>query len=289
MLLIGSAAAHVWHPYAWPHPADVDLVATMEEVHNLPFPTTPIGPNKLAGEYMGTMVEVDIAWPGSTSDALLTAPGCNVNTTRALGMPASLPTMDWLFTVKASHRYRKDYRHFAKTLNDYHLMRALGCRVVDPDWLAQRERETYTKPRPKLNVTKDDFFVDAYEYDHDSIHRAMAHLGQPAYEFYKGDGEVMCSRKKWDACPEPTRLFGVLEEAYVLALERSQIPHPGKLTPRQSFLIALEKVCTSVTSGWFREFAYNNYFKVLSMYSDDYVDRFNKGLRNGTVRQANGH
>ncbi len=82
-----------------------------------------------------------------------------------------------------------------------------------------------------------------------------------------------------------TRLYGVLEEAYVLALERSQIPFAGKVTPRQSFDIAIEKVCTSITSGWFREFAWENYDKVVELYRDDYVEKFKAGVDKGIVKK----
>ena len=44
--------------------------------------------------------------------------------------------------------------------------------------------------------------------------------------------------------------------------------------------MALMKVCTSITSGWFREYAWENYDKVLDLYNelgeDDYVQRFQR-------------
>ena len=45
-------------------------------------------------------------------------------------------------------------------------------------------------------------------------------------------------------------------------------------------MMALEKVCTSITSGWFREYAWENYHRVVHMYKtlgvNDYIDRFHK-------------
>jgi len=139
-----------------------------------------------------------------------------------------------------------------------------------------------------LNVKKQDFFnkddID-YVYDHDSIHWAIKHMNRPAYEFFKADAaEVMCSRDLFEAQPENVKLNAVLEEAYVLALERSQIPFQGEITPERSFKVALMKVCTSITSGWFREFAWENYYQVLARYSDDYVDRFWTGVQSGVVK-----
>lgn len=108
---------------------------------------------------------------------------------------------------------------------------------------------------------------------------------RPAYTFYMKDGAaVMTSKEKFFAVDEQIRLFGVYEETCVLALERSQIPHglgkEGGPTPRWSFEMALMKVCTSITSGWFREFAWENYDKVLDLYEqlgeDDFIKRFER-------------
>jgi hypothetical protein len=107
---------------------------------------------------------------------------------------------------------------------------------------------------------------------------------QPAYEVYKEDqAEVFCSKELFEASPMHVRLHGVLEEAMVLALERSQIPFPGMKTPLESFLMALEKVCTSITSGWFREFAWENFNEVLDLYDPNYVNQFWEDVKSGVV------
>ncbi len=112
----------------------------------------------------------------------------------------------------------------------------------------------------------------------------------PAYKIFSIEGkEVLSSKAKFERCDTSVQLNAVLEESYVLALERSQIPYEGKITPANSFLIALEKVCTSITSGWFREFAYDNYFKVAMMYNESYVQKFKDGLNNGIVKPFTKH
>lgn len=85
---------------------------------------------------------------------------------------------------------------------------------------------------------------------------------------------MMTSKDKFFSCHPNVQLYGVLEEAYVLALERHQIPNNFKPDPKASFDIALEKICTSITSGWFREFAWENYYKVQELYSPNYVTKF---------------
>jgi hypothetical protein len=43
------------------------------------------------------------------------------------------------------------------------------------------------------------------------------------------------------------------------------------------------KVCTSITSGWFREFAWENYDNVLDLYNDKYVEIFFNKVENKEV------
>jgi hypothetical protein len=164
----------------------------------------------------------------------------------------------------------------------------LGVASINEQIVKLREAESYNYAHPKLNVSSKDFFNGDgvnYVYDHDSIHEAVACGTRPAYKWYMKDGsEVMTSKEKFLACNEEVRLYGVYEESCVLALERSQIPHglgkEGGPSARWSFEMALMKVCTSITSGWFREYAWENYQKVLDLYNElgenDYIERFNK-------------
>lgn len=197
--------------------------------------------------------------------------------------------LDWLYFLKMSHRYKKDSPHFMKTMVDIHLMRAAGAQLPkdSEELMLMREKDTYTNNLPVLAVGKDDFFKkteEFYQYDHDDIHRAVAVRDVPAYTLYMQDGaQVMTNREKFFAQSEETRLLGVLEESYVLALERSLIPHSFIPDPRQAFNMALSKVCTSITGGWFREYSWENYFKVQQMYSLEFVGKFKTALKDGKI------
>ena len=48
-------------------------------------------------------------------------------------------------------------------------------------------------------------------------------------------------------------------------------------------MIALEKVCTSITSGWFREFAWENFDVVTNLYNDDYITKFTNAMKDGII------
>jgi hypothetical protein len=191
-----------------------------------------------------------------------------------------------------SHRYLRNSPHFKKTMDDIQIMRKHGAHVPNflLEWYERRMKETYTYFHPNLNVKKGEFFNGDgvnYVYDHDSIHEAMKHMEMPAYKYYQDpSSEVSCSQWLFWKCTQYQRLCGVLEEAYVLALERSQIPFAGTVSPERSFNMALEKVCTSITSGWFREFAWEHYYDVMKMYSAMYVEKFRAGVRAGIVKRS---
>lgn len=196
-----------------------------------------------------------------------------------------------VYTMKMSHRYLRNSPHFKKCMDDIRALRKLGYGVIPEvlqDWYKARMKATYDYGHPSLKQGKDAFFSDDgvnYVYDHDTIHETVKTFSQPAFELIKDDGaEVFCSKAKFYSVPEELRLATVLEETYTLALERSQIPFNFKPNPKFSFMKALEKVCTSISSGWWREYAWENYEIIVSMYDETYVDKFLDGLENGVVK-----
>lgn len=225
----------------------------------------------------GMNYEFEIAWEGTSGADLL-------NT-----FEDEYLTPSWQLAMKLSHRYLKNSPHFLKTMRDIqHLRTVCELNEVQQEWLKKREIETYTYKHPRLDVDKEAFFKDdgvRYVYDHDSIHGTQASittgLGDvlPAYTFYTPN-QVLSSKEMFFKIPPSYRILGVYEETCVLALERSQIPYNFKPEPRKSFEKALIKVCTSITSGWFREYAWENYDKVVALYEKwgetDYVDSFHQ-------------
>lgn len=294
MLLIGSQAAKYFNDDIWGNPKDIDLIATYDEfiyfTKRFGLAATPLCKNKFLTMWSGMHTEIEIAWSGSTAESLMELLDAKRGHREIFnGLKVIVPGISWLFTIKSSHKYKKDNPFFLKTMKDYRVMKDdFGCIIVDEAWHKAREKETYNRPRPRLDREKKDFFagdgVD-YKYDHDTLHEAMKHLEKPAYLYYAKDGhEVLSDKKKWIACSEELKLQGVLEETYVLALERSQVPYGDKVEPFDSFKIALEKVCTSITSGWFRAYAYENYDRAIQAYNPKYVEKFKKALKDGIVK-----
>lgn len=312
MLLIGSAAAHHWLPSSYRIPRDYDFITTYDdfeawkkkEKNNIKYLMPANKGKKMIAKDGIDIFEFEIAWPGSTAEKLLNLLNIEeevkqlqlVSRDTNIHHDCQIASLQLLYTIKMSHRYLRNSPHFLKTMNDIHHLRQyfdIKDNIIPPllkDWFKERERETYDYGHPKLNQNKDGFFDKnqgvVYTYDHDSIHQAMAQMEKPAYTYYKSDyAEVMCDKNKFFNLSESIRLNGVLEESLTLAAERSQIPFKGKIDPYVSFTMALEKVCTSITSGWFREFAWENYYKVLALYPPDYMDKFWKAAEQGIVKK----
>ncbi|QNO00224.1 hypothetical protein QGX21_gp084 [Pseudomonas phage phiPsa315] len=320
MLLIGSRALVANNPEleGVRKTIDWDFICTIEQFTawhkankgNLQFAVpTQQGKYYHARDKDGMNYEFELAWEGTSALVFLQHYGLHNHVWKPEIGPVPAIDLD-LLMIKLSHRYKRNSPHFLKTMSDIKFLRKkLGDRAnlfldmpLNKQIMAMREKESYDYAHPRLNVSSKDFFNGdgvQYVYDHDSIHEAVALYEvpvsagggvvdwktRPAYTFYMKDGsEVMTSKEKFMSVPERIRLYGVYEESCVLALERSQIPHgmgkEGGPTARQSFEMALSKVCTSITSGWFREYAWENYQKVLDLYNElgenDYIERFNR-------------
>lgn len=303
MLLIGSRALVHNNPEleGTRKCVDWDFICTIEQFTawhkankaNLQFAVpTQAGKYYHARDKDGMNYEFELAWEGTSADLLLQQYGIK----HICPEPVTAINDD-LYLIKMCHRYKRNSPHFKKTMSDIKFLREKLTIAECDKWMSLipnrqiielREKESYDYAHPKLNVSSKDFFNGDgvnYVYDHDSIHLAVALMYRPAYTFYMKEGsEVMTSKEKFFKVIEDCRLFGVYEESCVLALERSQIPHglgkEGGPSARWSFEMALMKVCTSITSGWFREYAWENYQKVLDLYNelgeDNYIERFNK-------------
>lgn len=292
MLIVGSQALHqhIWLDRSF---VDLDIIGTYDDIIDY----VKSLPGELTKAYLfndgkkhlfikgGKIIEAEIAWEGSTAEEFLTLMYKHIRGDN------NIATLNGLYTLKMSHRYLRNSPYFLKTMSDIKLMRSIGAEITDDlmPFFKRREKETYNYSHPKLNVLKKDFFNGDgvnYVYDHDSIHEAVKHQEHPAYYYFKPDtSEVAVSKEMFDSIPEQIKLNSVLEESYVLAIERSQVPFPGRLTYLQSFEIALQKVCTSITSGWWREYAWENYGSVIDLYDYSYIDRFWAGVNSGLVKE----
>lgn len=308
MLIIGSYSLHLQGKSNKPFPNDLDLIGTLAEYNafckffqSAIISALPLNAKKFHIKFKDKKnpfkvinVEFEVAWENSSAEGLLQYISTQKNNKYHVSDGKSalvfdLADVDVCYALKMSHRYLKNNPFFLKTMRDIHYLEDQGAKIPAElsEWFKLREKETYSYKHPKLNQDKKNFFHDdgiLYKYDHDQLHLIVKHLEKPAYEYYKPESsEVWCDRDMFFKCDKQIRLLGVLEESYVLALERSLIPFEFKTAPKQAFLMALEKVCTSITSGFFREFAYEHYDEVLKLYSDSYTTKFKDAVFSGAI------
>ena len=131
---------------------------------------------------------------------------------------------------------------------------------------------------PNLNKNKSEFFNDkvVYHYDHDFIHELVAIENEPAYTKCL-DGEVKFSNKKFEKLNYNEKVNMVLEESFVIALERCLIrlikednPYVPAYFPDEAFKYALTRVSTNLTSGPFRDFAANNFLDIYNNFKTNH-------------------
>jgi hypothetical protein len=280
---------------------DIDLVGTYKEtsawirgsypgqVREL-LPTNE-GKKLVARITDGTIIDVDLVWPGNSAEALLKLIVDEVEPQDGL----YVAPVDVCMMLKQTHRFRKNSPHFLKTRRDLLALRDMGVEFPERhrEFYTRRLRETLDYAHPVLNRNKESFFSDdgvGYVYDHDTIHLAVMLHDKPAYEFFKADAaEVFCSKDLFNALPQDIKVAAVYEESCVLAVERCMVPFENQ-DPERAFLMALEKVCTSITSGWFREFSWEHYDQAVALYHSQvlagrsYYDLFKKGLEAGIVK-----
>lgn len=188
------------------------------------------------------------------------------------GRPVHILTSQGLAIVKRSHLWRD--LSFDKHIAMYHrwLRPYLPTEGYAYEYLKRRTEEThkmFPQGNPNLMQSKEDFFDDAVKkkYDHDYLHELFAFHDKPIYTRLLRNKELAwCDRDKWDALSFEDKVLCVTEETQVIAAERFCIPHDWEYNSKRAYYAALKKVCTTLCSGWFRDFAIDHYPEVIGQY-----------------------
>ena len=134
---------------------------------------------------------------------------------------------------------------------------------------------------PKLDKSKTEFFNPSVKYfvEHDLIHEKVAIEDKPAYTKCL-TGEVMFSNKLFNQLDYQSKVNMVLEESFVLALERCLIPmfhgetYLPAITPLEAFKYSLVRVSTNISSGAFRSFAADNFCQIYEEYLNKHINYY---------------
>lgn len=282
---------------------DVDLLVDEPFVEKWAekFPIIESVDSPLARTYVSKIesmpVELRVPNKGTAHDRVLQLESQITDIQKVFGFSVPRARLEVLAALKKAHlihphRWERHIRKYLE-LKEKLGVREFNIRIQSSDIqeifkLHRKEIKNFAKPHPKLNVSKDSFFEEAEFkiFDHDSIHRAVALGPQPAYTLMQ-DGEVWCSKEKWLAMAAEDKLRCVIEEASVLALERSIIPalylKKTYCGAQWAYEFALSKICTTITSGWFRDFSIENYIEAVKR-RPDFCAKFFDGIKNKTVK-----
>lgn len=203
-----------------------------------------------------------------------------------------------LLSIKKAHIHMPHFRQskFEKHISDYCiLMQDLKEDILLTLTLAHKghlESLYGVTKTPSLMKSSDKFFNDKVKkvFVHDEIHQIVSHLDKPMYEYFKPDKDIVaCDKDLFYKLSQEWRIFSVLEEAYVIALERKIIPMlylGGEYWPEiGAFKWALRRICTNLTSEFFRDFACANYLNILDKYDSLYVKKFLMAVNSGRIQR----
>lgn len=187
----------------------------------------------------------------------------------------------YLGKYKKSFKHLLDYSELIKhvTLTEEEKKLSLEFR----DWLITY---VYNSDKrllkfPKLNKNKQEFFNDSIIYfvDHDHLHELLAIEAKPAYTKCL-TAEVMFSNKIFENLTYLEKVNMVLEESFVLALERCLIPflkgniNVPAISPEEAFKYSLVRVASNISSGAFRSFAADNFSEIYKIYKENHVNYY---------------
>lgn len=272
-VLVGSRALHYWKPDRKITPeTDWDVISFGShkgcEIHNPHFLN-------------------NLAMTGYASNNVVELPD---------GKQARVMTMLGLAIIKRSHLWRD--LSFQKHIADFHkfgLAEALQNHhddIVEKDLKERIEltMNAFPQRHPNLNVSVEVFFDDAVvkTYPHDLLHELFAYGQKPVYTLMQPDPtKAWCSKEMWDQLTKIEKIEAVCEETMVIAAERFLIPKDWNFSCKRAYFKALDKVCTTLCSGFFRDFAIDNYNQVVDCFEEErfrkvqrtlkYIDTIKKG------------
>lgn len=278
MLLIGSRALDYWHPQPGrvKQNADWDVICTPEDYEKIS------GQRAIRDALSWKWNEYEFHNSERMGNAMVLFAYETPDTIEGpYGLVLNICSSRGLAVIKRSHLHREI--KFAQHIRDYQLLDR-NFNSEDLDMVDIRKGFTvaeFSDRTPSLNMSVEEFFDDYVKkhFNHDDLHKIVAHGEVPMYTRMQRDPKIVkCHRSLWNKFTHEEKVQCVQEECYVIALERILIPWKlkGKNFPyRMAFATALERVCTTLCGGFFRDFAIDNWAEA-SQFNPDKFDKFFK-------------
>ena len=306
MLVVGSKALNYHFPEFQREVKDIDIIGTTDDIKYL---IKTLNPEKVLDNHNITTLlniqnqneffntkNVEVL-NSDNSEALTEYVKYETNVNLGGGLRYASPEV--LLSLKKSHIHFPI--KFQKHIKDYNLL----LDFLKEDKLANITKINFKETElrfgklktPSLKKSTRKFFDQSegylkYFYVHDDIHQVMAHYDRPIYEDMQTTSEsAWCQKELWDNFSFEKKAKCVLEEAYVIALERKIIPMLNGVSDVVSSKKALEwslmRICTTLCSGWFRQFAADNYSRICEYVNHQYVQKFLEAEQMGKIKKIN--
>lgn len=153
------------------------------------------------------------------------------------------------------------------------------------------QRDQFKKPNnAHISLKKDakEFFKPhvavPYFFVHDELHEVVMTEDRPIYELMLVPGEqVLPGQKRMKDLSQIQMAKAACEEACVLGLERLLLPMlcgwKGPIVNQETaFYYGLMRICTNITSGYFKRWCIEHYPEIIKMYHEQYKNYFQKAL-----------
>jgi len=300
MILIGGRALKHHYPSynKRSFSSDYDLIVSSEHVGFIPNDAYQYLNKRMFHAY-GCLYEIETDnEPGSSNKLILDL--ADSATWSEIELPIKIKVkvapVEVLFAITAGSLYCPKF--WSKHIIDYHFLKQqLSSSATTTTVMAAveqiivlRREETNKRynidDRINLNMTNDEFFKQSADkvhriIEHDKIHELVKYNAVPLHETLKNNkNSALISQKLFWQADKLTRLQLVREEAMAIAIERFLLPSAiahSVITYKDSLLAyrkALGLICTTLTKGFFRQYA-NDHYPELSIPDKDLSELVN--------------
>lgn len=179
---------------------------------------------------------------------------------------------DELYTLKISHTIRPF--NYDKHLYDIRFLKEKGCKL-NYELLIQLLNywDNYHGKRrmPNFDMKNEDFFKDKVKraITHDDLHLLIKYGEVPAYSMIKEDiSKAVCSEKMFNASSDELKKHVVLEEVFVIAIERYY-----ETFYKASISRAFKDLITRLFPEWLAVYTLDNYTELSAKAFNDFKEK----------------